>query len=287
MTATAQRVEWTYTANLNERDFARLAEFIEQSCGIKMPPAKRCLVEGRLRKRLRDLGMDSFSDYCHYLFEQGGLIEEGVYLIDAITTNKTDFFREPKHFAHLIETVLPAFHPHRLEHPFRVWCAASSIGAEAYTVAIILDDYARSSRSFTFEIVGTDICTEVLEQSRDAIYPPTMIEMVPHKWRHRYFLRSIDTQKPTIRVCPEIRNAVQFGYLNLMDDRYPIEAEYFDVVFCRNILIYFDRPTQEIVLKKICRHLRPGGFLYIGHGESATGMSLPLTSVAPSVFRKG
>jgi len=285
MTAAAMCADWTATSRLDERDFARLAQFIESYCGIKMPPAKRSLVEGRLRKRLRDLNFHSFSEYCRHVFEDGGLEEEGVYLIDAITTNKTDFFREPRHFTHLVETALPSLHRGRLEHPLRVWSAAGSIGAEAYTIAMVLDDYARSVRGFTYDVVATDICTEVLDQAHQAVYPLSMLDMVPEKFRQRYFLRSIEGANPTVRVRPEIRSAVRFGRLNLMDSLYPFDHP-MDIVFCRNILIYFDRPTQEDVLRKICLHLRPGGYLYIGHGESATGMALPLTPVAPSTFRR-
>ena len=271
---------------MGEKDFKRLAVFILSYGGIQMPATKSSMVEGRLRKRLRELGMDSFTEYCDYLFDHGAIEgEEGVYLIDAVTTNKTDFFREPKHFTHMIDKALPSLLDQRSDRPVRVWSAASSTGAEAYTIAMILDNLSRTVTRFKYDVIGTDICTEVLEQARKAIYPMSMIDSVPHEWRHRYFLRSTSKDNPTIRLRPEIRHSVRFGRLNLMDDVYPLDGV-MDIVFCRNILIYFERSVQEKVLNKICQNIRPGGYLYIGHGESITGMTLPVKTLAPSVFRR-
>jgi len=283
-------IGWPTAARLDEHNFQRLADFVEAYCGIKMPRSKLSMMEGRLRKRLRDLGLDNYSDYCQHVFREGGIDEEGVYLIDAMTTNKTDFFREPKHFAHLTEVALPTLLASAGrtagERPLRLWSAASSIGAEAYTMAMVLDTYAAiRGRPLVFDIIGTDICTEVLDQACQAVYPLTMIDMVPLNLRKRYFLRSVGDAQETIRVRPEIRKLVRFGRLNLMEDNYPFDRD-MDVIFCRNILIYFDRPTQQAVLEKMCHCLRPGGYLYIGHGESATGMTLPMTMVAPSVFTR-
>ncbi|MEI8396997.1 MAG: CheR family methyltransferase [Rhodospirillaceae bacterium] len=277
---------------LSSRDFKRLAEFIQDTCGIRMPPTKKTMLEGRLRRRVRALGLPSLSDYCGWLFdrgrpEAGHSGDEIIHLIDAVTTNKTDFFRERQHFDHLVAHTLPTLleTPARpgLDRPLKVWSAACSTGSEPYTLAMVLDDFTRKQRGFRFEILATDICTDVLAKGKHAVYPEEMIAPVPHEWRHRYFLRSRNRENATIRVAPFIRQMVKFGRLNLMDEAYPIEDR-MDIIFCRNILIYFDRERQEAVLRRLCEHLRPDGYLFVGHTDTITGMDLPLRQVTMSVF---
>lgn len=274
---------------ISPRNFERLGRIIESYCGIRMPPAKKTMVEGRLRRRARNLDMPSLDDYCAYLLESGGLEGELVGLIDAVTTNKTDFFREPEHFKYLLERALPdlaqAAHRPGRDRPLKVWSAASSIGAEPYTIAMLLAEHARTSRAFQFDIVATDICTEVLEQAKLGIYPEEMAAPVPAELRRRYLRRSRDRHLPTVRLIPDIRRLVRFGRLNLMDDTYGLDQP-FDIVFCRNILIYFDKGTQLSVLSKICGNLRPGGYLFVGHSETVGGLGLPLHQVATAVFQR-
>ncbi|MEW5726307.1 MAG: CheR family methyltransferase, partial [Pseudomonadota bacterium] len=160
---------------LAQRDFQRFAAFIHSTAGIKMPPSKRTMVEGRLRRRVRALGLDSFEDYARFVFDDGGLEGEAVAIIDALTTNKTEFFREPDHFRHLTEAVLPA---HRGERPLKVWSSACSNGAEPYTLAMVLAEHARMVSGFRAQVVATDICTEVLEKAALAIYPESAIAPV-------------------------------------------------------------------------------------------------------------
>lgn len=274
---------------LSETEFDRLGRFIQEYCGIRMPPAKKTMVEGRLRRRVRALGLPSMHDYCRKLFEEGNLESELTDLINAVTTNKTDFFREIEHFRFLVGPGLRHLaglehHPGR-ECPLKIWSAAASTGAEAYTVAMVLADHARLTRDFRFEIIATDISTDVLEQAKLAIYPEDMVTTVPSEMAARYFRRSRDRNSPTVRVVPQLRAAVRFGYLNLMDDRYGLD-DLMDVIFCRNILIYFDKATQEKVLRKLCRHLRPGGYLMVGHSESVSGLALPLRQVATAIFMR-
>jgi chemotaxis protein methyltransferase CheR len=272
-------------------NFSRLARIIEDHAGIRTPPSKKSMVEGRLRRRVRALGLRSLGEYCAKLFEEGWLEAELRGLINVITTNKTDFLREPEHFRLLAQKYLPeltrAVHMPRpgFDRPFRVWSAAASTGAEAYTLAMVLDQFARQQRGFRFDILATDISTTVLETARLAIYPEDMIEPVPLPWRTLYFLRSVDSDPPVIRMRPEIRESVRFGYLNLMDPVYPVD-DAMDVIFCRNVLIYFDKATQQDVLRKLCEHLRPDGLLFISHTETVAGMDLPVRQVAPSVFQR-
>lgn len=279
---------------LSERNYQRLAEVIHAHSGIRMPPAKRTMVEGRLRKRLRALDLSSLDEYCRILFDQDGLESEFVHLIDAVTTNKTDFFREPDHFRYLTDEAVPRLKTERragIDRPLKVWSAACSCGAEPYTLAMVLADLlerhpgAPAGGTPRFAILGTDICTQVLQQAVAAIYPAEMIAPVPPEMRRRYLMRARDPERHEVRIVPELRRHVRFARLNLMDQRYPVDQD-MDVIFCRNILIYFEKDTQQAVLKRLCRHLRPGGYLFLGHAESMIGGDLPVQPVAATVFRR-
>jgi chemotaxis protein methyltransferase CheR len=274
--------------HLSSRDFRRLAEFIHAYSGIKVPETKKSMVEGRLRRRRRLLGLDTLEAYCRYLFDQDGLESETVGLIDSVTTNKTDFFREADHFDYLAETAIPDLFAEReisRSEPLRIWSAACSIGAEPYTLAMVAAEVARERGDFRYSILATDICTEALETARTAIYPAQMIEPVPAELRRRYVLRAKTTPLDRVRIAPEVRSMVAFGRINLMEAPYRIDRD-MHVIFCRNILIYFDKPTQKKVLEQLCAHLRPGGYLFVGHSETLAGLGLPLKPVATTVFRK-
>lgn len=272
--------------HLTARDFSRLARFIQDYAGIKMPPTKKTMVEGRLRKRVGVHGFADLTEYCRHLFDGGGLEAEAIHLIDAVTTNKTEFFREPDHFEYLAEIAIPQLlAARRNQTQIKVWSAASSTGAEPYTLAMVLADLRAKLGTFQFSIVATDISTKVLETAVAAVYPEQMITPVPMDMRRRYLLRSKDRSRGLVRIAPEIRKLVQFGRLNLMDTAYPV-AQDLDVIFCRNILIYFDKPTQQAVLGRLCDHLRSGGYLFLGHSESLAGLGLPLIPAATTVFRR-
>jgi|HubBroStandDraft_4_1064222.scaffolds.fasta_scaffold168690_1 chemotaxis protein methyltransferase CheR len=278
---------------LSQRDFKRLAEFIQGYSGIRMPANKATLVEGRLRRRMRALGMPSLARYCRHVFDEGGLQAEAVPLIDAMTTNKTDFFREAEHFRVLTEAALPRLLADRRAGSGTVvkfWSAACSIGAEAYTLAMVFAEFAQQrsgqQRSdLRAAILGTDISTEVLRVATSAIYPEAAVAPVPMELRRRYLLRSRDAARAQVRIVPALRQMAQFVRLNLMQDEYPADSD-FDVIFCRNILIYFEPEVQHAVLLRLCRHLRRGGFLFLGHTESLAGFQLPLQGFASTVFRR-
>lgn len=272
---------------LSPQQFRRLANFIEGYSGIKMPPVKKVMIEGRLRRRVNKLGLASLNAYCDHLFEQNDLENEIIHLIDAVTTNKTEFFREPQHFQFLIEHGLPALAKSGAGngHTLKAWSAACSTGAEPYTLAMVLNEFGAAHRGYRYSILATDICTDVLGRALVGIYPEEMISPVPETFRKRYFLRSRDRTKRNVRVAPDLRAHVRFARLNLMEENYGVD-DTMDIIFCRNILIYFDKQTQEQVLQRLCRHLRPGGYLIIGHSEATAGFSLPLRSVAPTVFMR-
>ena len=273
---------------LGRSDFARVAKFIETTTGIKVPPGKKTMVEGRLRRRARALGCANLNDYCNLVFEQGGFEAESVHLIDAVTTNKTDFFREPSHFTYLTNHSLPeaAAEGGGSRRPYKVWSAACSIGAEPYTLAMVLADYAASAGGpWEFSILASDISTAVLKKAARAVFPEDMIEPVPYEMRKRYLLRSRDAARKLVRIGPELRRRVSFQHLNLVDERYAVDRD-FDAIFCRNLLIYFEKATQEAVVGRLCRHLRTGGYLFLGHAESLAGKDHPLEWLGDAVFRK-
>jgi chemotaxis protein methyltransferase CheR len=272
---------------ISERNFQRLARIVESHAGIRLPPSKRTMVEGRLRKRVRALGLATLDEYCHSLFDQGQLEKEFVHLIDEVTTNKTDFFREPEHFDFLRTQALPALLAERShsDRHLKAWSAACSNGAEPYTLAMVLADEALRFSGLRFSILGTDICTEVLQQAVLGVYSEEVLEPVPGALRERYVMRSRNPARRQARIVPELRSQVRFRRLNLMDSHYPASRDV-DVIFCRNILIYFNRQTQHNVLERLCAHLRPGGYLFLGHSESAAGGNLTqMKPVAASVLR--
>lgn len=275
------------TPDLSQRDFVRLAQLIEGHCGIKMPDGKRTMIEGRLRRRVRALALRDIGEYCDFLFDRGGLDGELVNLLDAITTNKTDFFREPDHFNFLAAQAVPALMRRGagFGQPLRVWSAACSTGQEPYSIAMVLSDLAAAERGWRFVVRASDISTEVLEVALRGIYPAEQADAVPLELRRQYVLRARGKDDARMRVAPEIRTKVSFRRLNLIEGVYPWEQS-MDIVFCRNVLIYFDRPTQVRVLEFLCRNILPGGWLFLGHSETLSGVSLPLRPVAPAVYQR-
>ncbi len=267
---------------LSEKNFKRLADFIFSYSGIKMPPSKATMLDGRLRRRLRATGYPNFDAYCDYLFKYDGLESETVHLIDVVTTNKTDFFREPNHFDFLTERVLPEF-TQRGVNKLRVWSSACSIGAEPYTLAMVLEDYRQKQRGMDYGILASDLSTDVLQRARKGIYTSDMMVPVPQELRKRYVMSAIDPERDEVRITPALRARVGFMRLNLMDASYRV-GEPMHVIFCRNVLIYFDKKTQLHVLTQLCECLQPGGYLFIGHSETIAGMTLPVRQIANTIF---
>jgi chemotaxis protein methyltransferase CheR len=265
--------------------FARFAEFITRTLGIQMPESKHRLLENRLRGRIRQLGLDSLEAYEDHLFHSASAAEELVHFCDVVTTNKTDFFREPKHFDYLSGTVLPGLMEARPGQPARLWCAGCSSGQEAYTLAMVASEFAEKNPGFEFSILGTDISTRVLQKAALAIYTEDVIEPVPMALRKKYLMRSRDRSRGLTRIRPELRQVVRFERLNFMDHDYGGRVS-FDVIFFRNVMIYFDRATQEAVMGRLAKRLAPGGHLFIGMSESSVGMRVPLSAVGPSILRR-
>ena len=271
-------------SSMRDDDFRALSAVITDACGIKLPESKKVMLESRIRKRLKELRLETFEQYRRYFFDLADRNEELPHLIDVVTTNTTEFFREPNHFRILSGQVLPEWQGRGARREFRAWSAGCSSGEEPYTMAMVLMEFAELHRGFFFEILATDISFQVLQKAVRAVYPEERIKGVPEAFKRKYLLRNKDRTKKLVRMGPELRSNVRFQRLNFME---PFQLdEPMDVVFCRNVLIYFDRETQARILRQICRQLAPGGHLFIGHSESLAGMGLPMAQLAPTVYRK-
>ena len=268
---------------LAPKDFARLSAFIEQHCGIRMPLAKKTMLESRLRVRVLELGMTTFSEYCDHVLG-GNAADELVQMVDKVTTNKTDFFREPQHFEVLVRQALPALadrHGVGVRRELRAWSAGCSTGEEPYTLAMVLSEVGPQLR---FQLLATDLSSTVLRRAQAAVYQEAQVAPVPLPLRRKYLLRSA-TDSNVVRVAPSLRALVRFRRLNLLDRDYGIRPP-MDVIFCRNVFIYFERKTQQEILCRFGQSLVPGGFLFLGHSETINGLDVPFEQVAPTVYRR-
>jgi len=266
------------------RNYRRISDLIQAYSGIKMPAAKQTMLAGRLRRRTAALNIPDVNAYCDFIFDEGGLESEIIYLINAVSTNKTDFFREPAHFDFMRDHALPDMAAAG-RRQIKVWSAAASMGAEAYSLAIVLEEFRRAHNGPDYSILATDISTDMLELAHAGRFPTAMIEPIPIELRRKYLLRAKDPKVDQVRMSPALRSKITVGRLNLMDETYRIGRE-LDFVFCRNILIYFDKATQAAVLGRLCNHIRPGGYLILGHSESAVGANLPIAQVINTIFRR-
>jgi chemotaxis protein methyltransferase CheR len=270
--------------HISKRNFDKLARFIYDYSGIKMPPTKLTMLEGRLRRRLRATSISSFDDYCDFLFDGGGLEQEVVHLIDAVTTNKTDFFREAKHFEFMQTVALPDLVKRGHRH-LRAWSSACSTGAEPYSMAMVLAEFVAERSDVNYSILATDLSTDVLEVAKRGIYADDMVVPVPAELRRRYVMTATSPGRREVRITPRLRSKIGFGRMNLMDKKYVV-GDAMHIIFCRNVLIYFDKPTQADVLGRLCDCLAPGGYMFIGHSESISGFDLPLKQVSNTVFQR-
>ena len=271
---------------MSARDYTRLCGLIYEQAGIRLGAEKKTMLEIRIKKRLKALEMSSYSQYCDYLFGHRGLKEELVPLIDVVTTNKTDFFREPKHFNLLVERALPELTSRDGSgRPVLIWSAGCSTGEEPYTLAMVLSEYGLTRPGFRFRVLATDISTRVLAKAEMGVYSGDVVSPVPDALKKKYLMGSRERGSNLVRVVPELRRLIEFRRLNFMDADYRM-SEKADAIFCRNVIIYFDRPTQEKVLQKLSKYLAPRGYMFVGHSETLHDMDLPLTPVAPALYRK-
>ena len=270
---------------LTDREFARLRAIVREQTGIELRETKRALVCARLGRRLRHYGYTSFSEYCAHLDERDADGEERRCLVNAITTNKTDFFRERHHFDFLQTTVVPALAgtgsgPVRL----RLWSAGCSTGEEPYTIAMTLRESLPRGRPSDVRILASDINTEVLRTAEAGVYGREFLTDVPRPYQQRYF-EAVAGQPEVLAVNAAVRALVALRRINLCHRPWPIRTQ-FDVIFCRNVMIYFDRKTQAALLDGLLSTLTPGGYLFLGHSESLLGAEKGLRYVSRTVYQK-
>lgn len=262
---------------LSDKEFSQFRTMIYDIAGISMSPAKKPLVSGRLAKRVKHHNLNSYDAYFQLLMKNGGDGELQM-AIDLLTTNETYFFREPKHFDFLRDRILPERKPGK---PFRLWSAASSSGEEPYSIAMLLADVLGET---PWEIIGSDISTRILERARSGLYAMERAEDIPKHYLSRFCLKGTGTQDGKFLVAKELRNRIQYRQVNL-NETLPKMGE-FDVIFLRNVMIYFDMETKRQVVSRMIPLLNPGGYLIIGHSESLNGVTDELKVVMPSVYRK-
>lgn len=276
------------TATLSREDFNKLSAYIYEISGIKMPEAKKIMMEARLRKRLRELNINSYKEYCKFLFSETGKASEVIHMVDVLTTNKTDFFREPDQFTFLTQKAIPNLilsHKAGIRRPLKVWSAGCSTGEEPYTLSIVLSEFGLNVPQFDFSIFATDISTKVLEAAKRGIFAEEKVKPINILQLKKYFLRCKDHSVKIVKIIPELQEKILFKWLNFMDEDFKIQ-EKFDVIFCRNVIIYFDKKTQETLINKLLRYLVSDGYLFLGHSESIFTMDLPLVQVSASTYRK-
>lgn len=260
---------------------------VREVTGIQLPASKEPMIHQRLRRLVLAGGWDSTDAFLSAALRSQDMSEDLFAAIDLLTTNTTAFFREPSHFEFLRRQILPDRLRQRARPPrLKIWSAASSEGAEAYTVAMVLADAQREGHAFDYAILGTDISHRMLEKARSAIYHDTQLTGIPPQYLSRYLLTSRDPgMEGQNRIVPELRARVRFAELNLMRNGYPVDRDV-DVVFLRNVLIYFDAEDQARVVSNITQHLAPGGHLIVGHAESMCVRHPALTQIVPTIFVK-
>jgi len=269
--------------SISPKDFLLFQAMIYRESGIWLSEAKTALLTGRLSKRLRSLGLRNFTKYYRLVDTDE---EERRTMLDAITTNETHFFREPRHFDFLSQNVFPRWHQEadagQRPTQIRVWSAGCSSGEEPYSLAMLLLKHFPVER-WHLEVLATDISARVLEKAREAIYPIEKMKHIPQEYLRAYMLKGRGENKGVMKASPELLRVVTFARVNLHADSYPIQG-FFDLILCRNVLIYFDQKSKEKVISGIVRHLSPSGLLFVGHSENLGGISPNLRTVAPTVY---
>lgn len=268
--------------NITSEEFAKLAAYIQANYGIYLKKEKKNLVTSRLQSVLLSKNFASFSEYYQYLLQDrsGQAASE---LINRITTNHTYFMREPEHFYYFRDQILPELKANCKEQDLRIWCAACSTGEEAYTLAMLIDEFFGTEKQhWDTRLLATDISLKVLQTATAGIYPAERISPLPASWQKKYFKKFEENK---VKVVDKIRQEIIFRRFNLMEKVYPFKQK-FQVIFCRNVMIYFDLPTKNKLIKKLYEQLQPGGYLFVGHAEALNRETTDFRYVRPAIYRK-
>lgn len=273
----------SFATALGDREFDFIRHVIGENAGIVLGPNKRQLVQGRLARRLRELGLSSYAAYCDHVRESGP--EELVGLINALTTNVTSFFRENHHFEALTEYMLPeAMQRNQRSRRLRIWSAGCSTGEEPYCIAMMLAEALPASMHWDAKILATDIDSDVIAQAQRGVYRLDRLATVPLQRLRRSFRKGVGAHQGQALIHPEIARLVSFRTLNLLH-AWPMRGP-FDVIFCRNVMIYFDQPTRAKLVARFAAMLAPDGYLCLGHSESIHAGAAPLRLVGKTIYRK-
>jgi chemotaxis protein methyltransferase CheR len=274
------------TLSFSRKAYRILIDLVYEHSRIRLGADKQMLLANRLQKRLRVLGLESYEDYCAVLQSPEGSdeIEE---LVDLISTNHTKFFREPDHFSFLASRALPALIPGLVasRSPLRLWSAAASSGEEPYTMAIVVAEQLRAHPSLDWQITASDISRCMLAEAQQGIYRMDAIQPVPPELLKRYFQKGIGARAGTCRVKPELKERLRFERINLFQAEYPVFPKQ-HVIFCRNVMIYFDLPSRTTAVQRLARHLSPGGYLVVGHSESLLGIHHNLQPIKQGIYQR-
>ena len=266
-----------------EADFLCISELAYRHTGISLSDHKRYLVYGRLRKRLQALGLRQFRDYCDLLKCENN--DEVEHFVNAITTNLTYFFREGHHFDYIRDHLVSALlESGGMKHPIRILSAGCSTGEEPYSIAITLLEAIDNLANHDLQILATDLDSNALATASAGIYSLKSVDGIDEQRLRRWFLRGKGAQQGNVRVSPVLRNMVTFKQLNLLKD-WPMK-ELYDIVFCRNVVIYFDKPTQQALYERLARHMRPGSHLFIGHSEQLKESAAEFRLIGKSIYQK-
>jgi chemotaxis protein methyltransferase CheR len=271
---------------LGEQEFRLISDLVYKHCGINLHDGKKELVRARLAKRLRESRFDNFSDYLRYVLDDPTGREFSI-LVDSLSTNLTRFFREEQHFEYMRSQWLPRIlEAKQSRHNLRIrgWSAGCSTGEEPYSIAINLLEAIEGKGHWDVKLLATDVSTRVLEQAQRGVYEKDRIEPIPLPLRNKYLTRVREGGREMYEVAPSLRSVLIFRYLNLMQD-WPLKGP-LDFIFCRNVMIYFDKPTQGRLINRFYDLLAPGGVLFTGHSESLTGIEHRFRYVQPTIYTK-
>jgi len=274
--------------SMSDGEFARLREIVLAESGINLSASKKVMLTVRLIKRTRALGMKSFSEYVKFVSSPDGRLRELPFMIDAVSTNKTDFFREAEHFRYLVNVAVPDLlkeDMRRWHEGINFWSAGCASGEEPYTLAMVMSEYREMRPGIKYSILASDISGQTVEKAVRAVYPERVMACIPPEMRRKYLMKGRDRYDGCCRVVPEIRRTVKFMRHNLAEHEFAFGRK-MDVVFCRNVVIYLDRAVQERLFSNFREAMSPGGYLFVGHSETLDGITSSFRRVAPTIYRR-